>query len=218
MAAGGAAARAQRLSPRLEAAANMARQWAEGTRSALQAISDTMRIQMPAGIGDKIDQVAAVLEMAVSKMQAVALRFGAEGLNAVTNFSDAANKVFGALSTAYTLFERIAETGDKVLFGSTRLAASTDALAEKVVIIMNNLGPRVACGASRRAPRLGAFADASGKVFTAFSVAFDFFTKIAETGENDPVRGYQAGLGNRRPVREDRHRDEPAGVAHTALG
>ena len=113
-----------------------------------------------------------------------------------------------------SFFTRIAETGEKVLLGRRSWRPRRDALSEKVVIIMNKLGPAdlVVEGVRHQVDR--PFADAPGKVFDSFKRALDFFSQLA--AKSVDVAGLAPGVTEL--VERRAAGDERAGAACGGVG
>lgn len=163
----------------------------EMVKAVIDAAERVSGYKLPSGYIAGIDEIGRGLEIGVEHLQGIALRFGAKGLNAVSAFSDASQKVFGALSTAFDFFTKLADSGARVLHGPDKLVNLANEISVKSVVIVNTLGGMIPAWSQLAAEKIGSFADASQKVFSGLSVAFDFFEKIEADGQrvlNGPVK------------------------------
>ncbi len=165
----------------IEATADIARQASEAIRSGLQAIADLAHIHIPPGVDRAADVLARAIDTIVSKLQAVALRYRAGGLEATGNFADASQKVTSALSAAFDLFEKLWAEGGRVLDPANKLVNLAVALGEKIVIIMNELGARIPLWDEFADTKISQFAEASQKVMGGLSAALGFMEALVKS-------------------------------------
>lgn len=169
----------------------MAKSVSDAIKSGMEAFEKLGKFVRPANLSAQIDLFAQSMNEAMMKLQAVALHYDAKGLEITGQFGEASSKVFGGLNSAFDLFSKLAESGSKVLDGPARLVTLANSLSQKTVIVMNTLGGMIPGWDEFASTKIGQFSEATGKAFTGLSSAFDFFTKIAESGEkviNGPAK------------------------------
>lgn len=176
------AAKAKKAKSAIQEATDQVKNIAAAIRDGIKAMMELSTLHVPDNLAPKIEEFAQATNMIMMRLQKVALGFSDEILDKLNLFSDAAKSAFSMLSEAFKFFEMMYQSASRVLDPANQLAAYTQILMLKTVIIMNNLAAMTKNWDFLVMEVVKTFAESAKAVFEMLSVAFEFFIKIYESG------------------------------------
>jgi TP901 family phage tail tape measure protein len=187
---GSAADGARNTKSAIEAAADMTKSIADAIKAGVEALQKLGSFRLPENFEAQVELFARAVDTVMMRLQAVALKYKAEGLALVGQYGDASGKLFSGLSAAFGLFADLHDAGNRILHGPAKLAELAVTLSEKVRIVMNELGSRIGGWDEFATTKMSRFADSSKSMVDMLSAALDFFVRAADSAAvvNGPVK------------------------------